>query len=73
MYINILVHYPNGKDYTWSVSRDSRLFKLDSEWDDDTGVYCRAQDLGMKISGGYFQVTELSEDKTEAWLEYIQE
>ena len=65
----VTVHYPDGDFYDFRVYDDSRLFQLDSRWDEETGVYYESNFL--PVGGSYFLLVEMSEDKSEVWMEYV--
>ena len=57
----VLVHYPNGKDCIYSNVYDSYdMFELDHIW------------LG-RIFNKRYKTAEVSEDKKEIWVEYVEE
>lgn len=69
MDITVTVHYPNGFQSTFfDVPPWSRIWTLNERYGFDTGVYSRSETR----KNGYFEVVEVSGDKRNVWVEFVE-
>lgn len=67
--MEVTVHYPDNKETIFHIALISRLFRLGEVYECDTGVYERA---GDNFCNGHFVVAEISEDKHDVWVDWVQ-
>ena len=67
----ITVHYPNEATFSYPDFCAYVLFDFTYKFDCKTNLYKKAN--FPEYRGGYFQVTEISEDKQDVWVEWFKD
>lgn len=75
-YQAVTVHYPDGSEFDFYVNTTaSRLVRLGEKYKINSGVYTSselyANSKQSPIKDSYFLTVEVSEDKQDVWVDFI--